>query len=241
MSSGTHYIALSGLRARVDELDRLASDIANVGTAGYKGERDTTAAAQRDAFDRTLMSAIDTTPGGRRLDMSDGGLAPTGRALDVAIDGEGFFVIDTPNGARYTRNGHFTVNSDRQLVSDDGLAVRGEDGPITLEDGEIRIDGDGTIWVDTTKAGRLSVVKFEDPRQLGRDHGSRLRADGQTAIPMENAKVRGGTLEGSNVTVAERLSQLTTVSRGFEALQKSISMMLNDVDGRAIEQLGRRG
>jgi len=241
MSSGSHYIALSGLRARVDELDRLSADIANIGTAGYKGERDTTAAAERSAFDRTLMSAIDTTHGGRRLDMADGGMAPTGRALDLAIDGKGFFVIDTPNGPRYTRNGHFTVDADRKLVTDDGQAVLGADGPITLAEGEIRVDADGSIWTDTTKAGRLSIVTFDDPGLLGRDHGSRLRADGQTAVPMETPVVRGGTLETSNVSVAERLAQLTTVSRGFEALQKSISMMLNDVDGRAIDSLGRRG
>ena len=86
--SGSQYIALSGLRARADELDRLASDIANVGTAGYKGERDTTAAAERPTFDRWLQSAIDTTHGGRRLDMTNGALAPTGRPLDVALDGD---------------------------------------------------------------------------------------------------------------------------------------------------------
>src|SRR6187455_1477765 len=70
MSSGSHYIALSGLKARADELDRLASDLANLSTAGYKGERDTTAAAERPTFDRTLQSAIDTVHGGRRVDMA---------------------------------------------------------------------------------------------------------------------------------------------------------------------------
>ncbi len=237
---GSHYIALSGLRARIDELDRLAADIANIGTAGYKGERDTTAAAERDSFDRSLQSAIDTTHGGRRLDMSDGALAPTGRPLDLAIDGNGFFVIDTPNGPRYTRNGHFTIDAGRKLVTDDGLPVLGADGPIVLGDGEIRIDSDGSIWTDQTKAGRLSVVSFADARDLARDRASRLRADGQAATPVDAPVVRAGTLEQSNVTVADRLAQLTTVSRGFEALQKSISMLLNDVDGRAIDQLGRR-
>lgn len=239
--SGSHYIALSGLRARVDALDRLAADIANVGTAGYKGERDTTAAAERISFDRSLQSAIDTTHGGRRLDNSDGALAPTGRPLDVAIDGAGFFVVETANGPRYTRNGHFTVDGERKLITEDGSAVLGADGPITIGDGEIRVDGDGTVWADKTKAGKLSVVTFADPGQLGRDNASRLRADGQTPTPVDAPSVRGGTLEQSNVSVAERLAELTTVSRGFEALQRSISLLLNDVDGRAIDQLGRRG
>ena len=240
--SGSQYIALSGLRARVDELDRLASDIANVGTSGYKGERDTKAAAEREAFDATLQTAIDTTFGGRRLDMTTGALAPTGRALDVAIDGPGFFVISTPGGARYTRNGHFTVNGDRKLITEDGAEVQGDDGKaITLsDDGEFHVDSDGTIWSGTTKSGQLAVVTFRDPSQLEHETGARLRADGQTATPVKTAVVRGGSLEQSNVSIADRIAELTTVSRGFEALQKAISMLMNEVDGRAIDHLGRR-
>ena len=237
---GSHYIALSGLRTRVDALDRLASDLANVGTTGYKGERDTTASAERPTFDRSLQSAIDTTSGGRRVDMSNGALAPTGRALDVAIDGQGFFVVDTPNGPRYTRNGHFSLDTDRKLVTEDNMTVQGADGPITVGDGEIHVEGDGSVWAGETKAGQLLVVKFEDAGNLGRDQGSRLRADGLTPTTIEAPRVSGGALEQSNVSVANRLAQLTTLSRGFEALQKSISMLMNDVDGRAIDQLGRR-
>jgi flagellar basal body rod protein FlgG len=239
MSSGSHYIALSGLKARADELDRLASDLANLSTAGYKGERDTTAAAERPTFDRTLQSAIDTVHGGRRVDMADGALAPTGRNLDVAIDGKGFFVIDTPSGPRYTRNGHFTINDNRELVTDDGMPVSGADGQISLSEGEIRIEGDGSVYVDKVKAGQLAVVEFADPQGLTRE-GTRWRADGLEAKPIETPVVRAGMLEQSNVNVADRLAHLTTLSRSFEALQKSISMMLNDVDGRAIDTLGRR-
>ena len=241
MSSGSQYIALSGLRARVDALDRLATDIANVGTAGYKGERDTTTAAERFSFDRSLQSAIDTAHGGRRLDMTDGAIASTGRPLDVALDGEGFFVVDTPLGQRYTRNGHFTIDANRKLVTEDGLDVVGEGGPITMGEGAIRVDADGSVWAGDSKAGRLSVVKFADPGQLMRDSGSRLRAVNQEAEPVESPAIRAGSLEQSNVSVAERLAELTTVSRGFEALQRSISMLMNDVDGRAIDNLGRRG
>jgi flagellar basal-body rod protein FlgF len=238
---GSQYIALSGLRARVDELDRLAADIANVGTTGYKGERDTTAAAERPSFDRALQSAIDTTHGGRRLDLSDGAMAATGRPLDLALDGDGFFVVETAQGPRYTRNGHFTIDQKRQLVTEDGFAVRGENGPITLGEGDIRVDSDGTVWTDKVQAGKIAVVEFANAGALSRDQGSRLRADGQAATPAKAPAVRSGTLEQSNVSVADRLAQLTTVSRSFEALQKSISMLMNDVDGRAIDQLGRRG
>jgi flagellar basal-body rod protein FlgF len=241
--SGSQYIALSGLRARVDELDRLATDIANVGTTGYKGEREARAAAERDAFDATLQTAIDTTFGGRRLDVAKGSFATTGRPLDVALDGPGFFVVSTPAGPRYTRNGHFTVNAENKLVAEDGAEVQGESGGITVEDkdgGEIRVDSEGTVWSGTTKSGQLQIVEFTDPSQLTREQGSRLHAGGLATTAATKTVVRSGTLEQSNVSVADRLAELTTVSRGFEALQKAISLLMNDVDGRAIEHLGRR-
>jgi flagellar basal body rod protein FlgG len=238
--SGSHYIALSGLRTRADQLDRLAADLANIGTAGYKGERDTTAAAERNTFDRILRSAVDTTSGGRKIDLTDGVLASTGRPLDLALDGEGFFVVETPGGPRYTRNGHFTLDADRRLVTEDGFAVLGADGPITLGDGDVLVDAEGNVFAGETKAGRLSVVTFAAPGELLRDGGSRLQAGAQPPIPVEHPRITSGSLEQSNVSVSERLAQLTTVSRGFEALQKALSMLMNDVDGRAIDHLGRR-
>src|SRR5262245_48513423 len=117
--SGSAYIALSGLRSRVDDLDRLADDIANVGTAGFKGKREARAAAERAVFDDTLQTAIDTTYGGQKLDVSAGAFAMTGRELDVAIEGDGYFVLDTPSGQRYTRNGHFTMGADKKLMAED--------------------------------------------------------------------------------------------------------------------------
>jgi flagellar basal body rod protein FlgG len=239
--SGIQYVALSGLRARIDELDRLASDIANVGTAGYKGERESRAAAARDTFDDALQTAIDTTFGGKRLDTTTGAIARTGRDLDVAVEGPGFFVVTTANGPRYTRNGHFTLNAARQLTAEDGALVQGEGGqPITLGTGEARIDNDGTVWAGDQQAGKLAVVEFNDPRGLVQESASRLRADGQTAKAATTTLVQGGSLEQSNVSVAERLAELTTVSRGFEALQKAIMLTMNDVDGRAIDHLGKR-
>jgi len=238
--SGSQYIALSGLRARVDDLDRLASDIANVGTAGYKGQREARASAERAVFEDTLQTAIDTTYGGQKLDTTAGAFAMTGRDLDVAIEGNGFFVIDTASGPRYTRNGHFTLGADHKLVAEDGAPVRGAAGPITLGPGDIRIDEDGTVWTGETQAGKLSLVTFDDPGQLVREQGARLRADGQAAKPATNVSVRGGALEESNVGVAGRLAELTTVQRSFEALQKALSMLMNDVDGKAIDSLGKR-
>jgi len=237
---GSQYIALSGLRARAEQLDRLSSDIANIGTSGYKGERQGRVSAERPAFNDALQTAIDTTSGATRLDMSNGALAPTGRPLDVALDGPGFFVVKTTAGDRYTRNGHFTRNSAGQLSTEDGGLVQGDTGPIALGTGEVKVAEDGTITAGDLPVGKLKVVTFADPGRLSLDGTTMLRSDDQPPQAVAAPVVKGGSLEQSNVTVSSRLAELTTVSRGFEALQKTLSLLMNDVDGKAIEQLGRR-
>lgn len=238
--AGGHYVALSGMRTRLDELDRLASDIANVGTAGYKAERTSTRDAPRPAFDQALETAIDASTGSRRLDARAGAIEPTGRKLDIAIEGTGFLVVDTPAGARYTRNGHLTRSIDGTLTTSDGSVVRGVDGPIKLGPGAITIEEDGTIKSGDTVAGRLSIVEFADPGRLVRETGAMLRADEAKPTPAAQSQVRAGSLEQSNVSMVDRVAELTTVNRGFQALQKAISVLMNDVDGRAVDSLGRR-
>ena len=121
--SGGAYSAMSGMQARIAELDRIASDLANVSTAGYKTERTATFAAERD-FAAALASAVDVAAGGTRTDHTPGAITSTGRTLDVAIDGDGYFAIETPQGVRYTRSGNFTRRADGTLsteVMNDGL------------------------------------------------------------------------------------------------------------------------
>ncbi len=237
--AGSQYIALSGMRARLDQLDRLASDIANVGTAGYKSERAADAQADRPQFSTVLQSAIDVTTGDRRLDVAPGTMATTGRDLDFALEGNGFFVVETPVGTRYTRNGHFNRSTDGTLVTDDGSAVQGANGPIRLGQGEVTVDSDGTIKAGGVAAGTLRVVNFENPGGLAAESGAKLRAGTAVATDVAQPKVRMGTLEQSNVSLVDRVAQLTGVSRSFEALQKAMTLMMNDIDGRAIDQLGR--
>jgi flagellar basal-body rod protein FlgF len=133
--AGGHYVALSGMRTRLDELDRLASDLANVGTAGYKAERTGHRTVPRPAFDQALESAIDASLGERKLDARAGAIEPTGRSLDIAIEGRGFLAVDTPAGPRYTRNGHLSRGADGALVTADGAVVRGVDGPLSVGTG----------------------------------------------------------------------------------------------------------
>src|SRR6185436_13106772 len=107
----------SGMRTRQDALDRLASDIANGSTAGYKTQRSGTTEAERPSFGAALQAAVDVTNGEARIDLRPGAQASTSRALDVAIEGQGFFVVDTDHGIRYTRNGQFLRRSDGVLTT----------------------------------------------------------------------------------------------------------------------------
>jgi flagellar basal-body rod protein FlgG len=238
--SGGAYSALSGMLTRLGELDRLAGDLANVGTAGYKTERASKVAAEREGFRLALESAVDVTDGGRRVDFRAGSLATTGRDLDLAIDGQGFFVIATPNGQRYTRNGAFTRRADGVLATAEGEPVLGEGGEIRLAPGKISVDQDGTIRTGAAVAGRLRVVEF-DEAGIDRESGARFRAAAGVTPRPAAGKVIGGALEQANVGVVDRMVALTDIKRSFEALQRGATVLMNDVDGRAITELGRRG
>jgi flagellar basal-body rod protein FlgF len=236
MSAG--YIALSGMHTRLDQLDRLASDIANAGTAGYKMTRTASAEANRPRFDALFQAAIDVTTGGRRLDTTAGSINPTGRDLDVAIEGQGFFVVETAAGTRYTRNGHFARNLDGLLTTDDGSVVQGTDGPLTIGTGKVVVAEDGTVRVGDAVAGTLAVVTFADPGRLVRE-GSLLRSDDMEQEPVARVAIHGSALEESNVSVVERIAELTDVRRSFEALQKALSLG-GASDSKLMEILGRR-
>jgi flagellar basal body rod protein FlgG len=238
--SGGQYIALSALRTRLQQLDQLADDLSNVNTSGYRGARSIQEAATREEFGTALRTAVDTVTGATRIDQAKGTIDPTGRDLDVAIEGEGFFVVETQKGLEYTRNGHFNRAIDGTLVTSDGATVQGVDGPITLGKGDSRIDHDGKVWSGTANVGQLLVVTVKDPGAMTRGTGARLLADGQETTPVDDAVLRPQSLEASNVAMAEGLARLTTLSRNFEALQRAISTLLNDVDGRFIDHMSRR-
>jgi flagellar basal-body rod protein FlgF len=238
--SGGAYSALSGMQTRMAELDRVAADLANVGTAGYKTERDAKFAAERDRFEAALESAVDVTQAGTRIDFRAGNIATTGRDLDVAIEGSGFFVIETETGQQYTRNGAFTRRADGVLTTSDGQPVLGEGGAITLTPGAITIAADGTVRSGGTVAGRLQIVEFESELDIERVSGARFRAAGNAAPIEAKGRLIAGALEQSNVSVIDRMVALTEISRNFEGLQRGVSVLMNEIDGRAISEIARR-
>ena len=242
---GGAYSALSGMQARLADLDRLASDIANVGTSGYKTERAATVAAERPSFRAALDSAVDVTTGGTRLDFRPGTIGTTGRDLDAAIEGAGFFVVNTPNGERYTRNGSFVRRGDGVLTTSDGLPIvaEGTTQPpkeIKVGTGTISITEDGTVKAGDVVAGKLKLVAFGSETDIERESGTRFRAKPGVTPAAATPRIVGGALEQSNVTMVDRMVTLTEVQRTFEALQRGVSMLMNEIDARAIGELGRR-
>ena len=236
---GGAYSALSGMQSRLDALDRIAADLANIETVGYKTERTAAFAAERE-FSALLESAVDVAAGGRQTNWKPGTISNTGRNLDVAIDGDGFFAIQTAAGVRYTRSGNFTRRPDGVLANVDGDPVLdAQSRPIKLSSGTVRIDEDGTVSAANQPVGRIHVWKLADD-QVIRESGSRFIARPGVKPAVSTAKLVPNAIEKANVTVVERMTSLTEVSRSFEALQKGISVLMNDIDGRAISDLGKR-
>jgi len=126
------------------------------------------------------------------------------------------------------------------LSTADGEPVIGESGPITLGAGPVEVDTDGTVRHAGAVAGRLKIVEFERGAALVRESALRLRNDGPPPAEVERPTIRAGALEQSNVSIVERLAELSSTSRTFEALQRALSVLMNDVDSRAITELGRR-
>src|SRR5579872_2118350 len=134
MDSG-FYSAFTGLAARMQSLDLLANNLANVNTAGYKSEKEfyrAFTASFRNQGLTPINQAINDygLMGGARVDLTAGSLQSTGNDTDLALDGSGFFVVQTKAGLRYTRNGNFQMNTARQLVDSEGNLVQGQNGPI---------------------------------------------------------------------------------------------------------------
>ena len=203
--------------------DQVANNLANVNTAGYKRAR---------SFVEALDAHTDAegAPRSTRLEQQWADLAPgpveaTGNALDVALGGEGFFVLqdEATGAARYTRAGRFTLGEDGTLRTPSGALVEGQDGPIILPDngGAIEIDGDGSIRRGGQTAGRLRVVRFEDAAPLARLDDASFTTEAEP-LDAEAPAVQQGALEGSNVNPVGEMADMIATFRLFEAQQKML-------------------
>jgi flagellar basal-body rod protein FlgF len=250
MDSGL-YAVYTGLMARTQALDTAANNVANAGTNGFR--------AQRDYFQGIVAGGLDQNPstasqvgqsvngfgvlGGNHLDLGQGQLATTGNPLDLALQGQGFFAIQTANGVRYTRDGAFTRSSTGVLQTTQGEPVLDvNQQPITIPTGDIHISADGNISVlipdGSVIVGQVGVFDFADKSALSAEGTNRFSVNGATPIPA-SASVEQGAVEGANEDSIHGSMQLVLVQRQAEMMQKALSVFNNDFDKTAAEDLPR--
>jgi len=258
--SGAIYTATSGALAYQMRLDVLSNNLSNMGTVGFKEDRTVFRAylpASQDPISEnlqtTLMSEEPTTLEsyqisnalvafeGTRTDFSPGQLKQTGNAFDLAIDGNGFFCIQTPGGVQYTRKGNFTLNHEGVLANQEGLPVLGNGGNIQFIDGkDFIVDKEGNISIDGEEIDTLKIVNFAVPHSLKKT-GNTLFAPTGPGIIEEKAEgfgINQGFIELSNVNAIRVMLEMIEVLRGYESYKKVIQSV-DDVTSKAINEVGQ--
>ncbi len=256
------YIAASGAFKQEHKLDVIANNLANMGTTAYKRDGMAFREMIPPFTDTALQSAsLDPKPTAFQpdprvsyvgvadmyTDASNGTLRQTGNALDLGLDGDGFFVVGTPEGQRFTRNGNFKLSADGTLNTHEGFQVLGKDGkPIKIDaqGGQISINSSGGISVgngsQSTPQGDLQLVSFQDASKLAKQGDGLYRIDDPSAKkqPVQNVRVQQGFLETSNVNPIEEMTNMIVTMRGFEAYQKIIQS-IDEADEQAVNAIGR--
>jgi len=224
------YVAVAGAVGRLQQLEQTANNLANADTIGFKRHRSAFSAAleaaARDLAGEKIEGAagsVFAVDGAPTIDLAPGPVDATGRGLDAAIDGEGFFVLQGESGPLYTRAGHFIVSPGGQLASPDGLPVQGDGGPISVGTRAVTIAADGAV-VDSQgeTVGRLRVVEFSDPSVLAADGGNRFRAGDEAPGDVAAVRIVPGSVERSNVKPVEELAGLIDLQRHFEIVMRAL-------------------
>ena len=246
MESG-YYAAFAGLLAGTQALELAANNLANISTIGYKAQsefyKSLTASLGRSNPRQmnSLNQAINNygVLGGAAVDVRPGTLERTGNVLDLAMEGSGFFVVQTQAGARYTRNGNFRVDANGQLVTAGGNPVMGDQGPIQIPSGSVSVSPDGTISSKGAVVGRLQIVDFPPGTGFVPEGTSTYNATTGSPAPADDPRVRQGTLEQSNMNPITGTVGLIMIQRQTQLLQQALSIFHNEFDKSAAEELAR--
>lgn len=233
------YTTLTRQSGLMRQMSIVANNIANTSTTGFRREGMIFAEhiARLDDAEPSLSMATGTA---RAVDLRQGGLAQTGGAFDFAIDGEGFFLVQTPQGDRLTRAGSFTPNQDGELVTPDGHRVLDEGGApifIPTEAKQINLAADGTLSADGQPITKVGLFRPADPTDLNHEAGTLFRAD-RGVEPAPGAKLRQGYVEESNVDPVREISRMIAVQRAYELGQSLLDREDQRIRG-VIETLGR--
>lgn len=249
------YIASTGMNVQTKRMDVISNDLANAATTGYKKD-----VAVVSSFPEVLTARIDdmqnhipnngnigTMNFGAKIDgvytqFSQGSVIKSDAPTSVAIQGDGFFSVQTPNGIKYTRDGNFSINQNGELVTQEGYNVLGENGAISFGDAfltsssELQIRSNGEVMIDEEVVDRLAVVAFENNEVLTKAADNLYEGNG-VPTPFRGSVLQG-FLESSNVNPVTAMVDMITVSRAYEANQKMIQVHDNLL-GKAVNELGR--
>jgi flagellar basal-body rod protein FlgF len=241
MDSG-FYALSAGLAAQTQALELVAHNLANLGTTGYRGQQTTFRSlltGHGSVGANPLNVAINNfgVLSGSRLDLTGGSIAPTGNPRDVAIAGKGFFTVQSGQNVLYTRDGSFHVSSTGQLLTSQGNTVMGEQGPVTLPNGNVAISSDGTISVDGNVVAKLQLAEFAAGTNLTAMGNATYSAPPNSAAVAAESSVRQGMLEGSNVSPTEGVVQLLGVQRNAEMLGRAVSAIDGQLNQTAVQDL----
>lgn len=225
----TSFIALSRQASLRRQMDVVANNLANMSTNGYKGgemmfvehlvksKGGDNLLTPKMSYVRDIATMTDTSPGP---------IENTGNPFDLAIQGDGYFTVQTPEGERYTRNGRFQLDNTGQMVNQLGQPVLAEGGaPIIFapEDTEIVISRDGTVSSNNGELGKLQVVNFENPQLLERTSGAQFIAP-ETAPPqnVDTPTILQGAVEGSNIEPIREMAAMIEVHRAYDSVKNFI-------------------
>lgn len=227
------FVALSGALAQEKRLETASYNIANADTAGYK--------KQGDLFSVTFTDALKAYPvsQGVDIDMTQGAVKRTGNPLDLAIMGSGFFVVNTPQGERFTRQGDFTVNAKGVLSTKEGYPVAGESGEILIVGNDVTINEAGGVSTEEMTEKMLSLVSFDENTKFVKQGQYFSVVGGSVNRSPEPGDIRieQGQLEVSNVNSAKEMVNLIEIMRRYDSQSKMIQT-LDEITKKTINDIG---
>lgn len=249
------YTAAMGMNVQAKRLEVVSNDLANADTSGYKKDIAIVSDFKEQYLTR-LRDKQNFNPNNGRIgqitygakiqeiytNFDQGPMVSTSLETDMALDGEGFFSVQTPTGVAYTRDGNFSVNQFGQLVTKEGYSVLGEEGPIELGEDyftlgvTLSVRQGGEVYVDEDYIDTLAVVNFEDLTQMDKLDDNYYTTDNE-AIPFTGTVIQT-YLEAPNVSVVDSMVNMITVARMYEMNQKMVQTQ-DELLGRAVNDLGK--
>ncbi len=238
--------AANGLQASLDSLDMLANNIANASTGGFKADREFFSTYLAPELQNGQENAVGQSPVVQRqwTDFSQGTLVSTGNPTDLALSGNGFFVVSGPNGPLYTRNGNFQISPSGVLTTAEGYPVQLTSGTVTqAATGEpITVGSDGSVLQSGNLIGQLRVVDFTDASKLNRATGPYFENTNSQSNPATSsqASVYQGKIETSNAQATESAARMVLLLRRNEMLQRAIKIG-SEMNQQAVQEVARVG